>query len=184
MRADFRVVLDACVLTNFGVANLLLLLAEKPRLYLPCWSEIILEETKRTQIRDLKWEQKIAESFQAALRSEFPEALVEGHEHLIDQCKNDLKDRHVLACAIQCKSELILTFNLRHFPTTALEPWGIEAVHPQDYLLTLFSLEPLLVMQQLGAIAQKRDCSLEDHLIGLGRFLPVFSAHLLDEIET
>lgn len=35
MRADFRVVLDACVLANYGVANLLLLLAEKPRLYLP-----------------------------------------------------------------------------------------------------------------------------------------------------
>jgi hypothetical protein len=49
MRADFRVVLDACVLANFGVANLLLSLAEKPRLYLPTWSEEILEETRRTQ---------------------------------------------------------------------------------------------------------------------------------------
>lgn len=38
MRADFKVVLDACVLANYGVANLLLSLAEKPRLYLPVWS--------------------------------------------------------------------------------------------------------------------------------------------------
>lgn len=184
MRADFRVVLDACVLTNFGVANLLLLLAEKPRLYLPCWSETILEETKRTQIRDLEWGDALAESFQAALRNAFPEALVEGYEHLIGQCDNDPKDRHVLACAIHCKSELILTYNLRHFPATALEPWGIEAVHPQDYLLTLYSLEPVLVIRQLGAIAQKRRRPLEDQLIDLGRFLPAFSARLLDEIGT
>lgn len=39
MRADFKVVLDACVLANHGVCNLLLKLAEKPRLYRPCWSE-------------------------------------------------------------------------------------------------------------------------------------------------
>ena len=50
MRADFKVVLDACVLANYGVANLLLLLAEKPRLYLPLWSEEILAETYRTQV--------------------------------------------------------------------------------------------------------------------------------------
>jgi hypothetical protein len=35
MRADFKVVLDACVLANFGVCDLLLRLAERPRLYLP-----------------------------------------------------------------------------------------------------------------------------------------------------
>jgi hypothetical protein len=42
MRADFKVVLDACVLANFGVCDLLLRLAERPRLYLPRWSEELL----------------------------------------------------------------------------------------------------------------------------------------------
>jgi len=32
MRADFKVMLDAYVLANFGVADLLFRLAEKPRL--------------------------------------------------------------------------------------------------------------------------------------------------------
>ena len=44
MRADFKVVLDACVLANFGVCDLLLRLAERPRLFLPCWSKEVLDE--------------------------------------------------------------------------------------------------------------------------------------------
>ncbi len=184
MRADFKVVLDACVLANYGVANLLLLLAEKPRLYLPLWSEEILAETRRTQTGKLRWEERIADSFQARMRSEFPESLVTGYEHLIERCTNDPKDRHVLACAIQSKAEVILTFNLRDFKEEALSPWHIAATHPQDYLLMLFELEPLQVMHQLGAISQKRGFTVEDHLIDLGRFLPNFAARLLDELES
>jgi predicted nucleic acid-binding protein len=184
MRADFKVVLDACVLANYGVANLLLLLAEKPRLYLPLWSEEILAETRRTQIGRLRWPERIADSFEVQLRCEFPESLVTGYEHLMEGCTNDPKDRHVLACAIQSKAEVILTFNLRDFGEESLSPWHITATHPQDYLLMLFELEPLQVMHQLGAISQKRGLTVEDHLIDLGRFLPKFAALLLDELES
>jgi len=47
----------------------------------------------------------------------------------------------------------------------------------------LFRLEPLQVMRHLGSIASKRGCTLEDHLIDLGRFLPAFSAKVLEELE-
>lgn len=184
MKADFRVVLDACVLANYAVADLLLRLAEKPRLYLPRWSEEILAETRRTQVGDLGWPEDIAESFATALRSAFPEAMVSGYEHLKVHCLNDEKDRHVLACAIHAKSEIILTYNLRDFKSEHLSPWDVSAHHPQDYLNILFDLEPLQVMQVLGAIAGRRRCSLEDHLIDLGRFLPTFSSRVLDELPT
>lgn len=184
MRADFKVLLDACVLANYGVANLLLLLAEKPRLYLPVWSEEILAETRRTQVERFGWEERLADSFQAQSRSQFPESLVTGHGHLLEECANHPKDRHVLACAIHSKAEVILTFNLRDFPAAALDPWGITATHPQDYMLILFELEPLQVMHQLGGIAQKRGLTVEDHLIDLGKFLPKFSSRLLEELES
>ncbi|MES2708138.1 MAG: PIN domain-containing protein [Verrucomicrobiota bacterium] len=184
MRADFKVVLDACVLANYSVANLLLLLAEKPRLYLPVWSEEILNETRRTQVGRLGWPERIADSMREQLRLAFPEALASGFGHLVSQCSNQEKDRHVLACAIHTRAEVILTFNLRDFPAESLTPWGIRAIHPQDYLLTLFSLEPLHVVRQLGGIAQKRGCAVEDHLIDLGRFLPEFSSRLLDELNS
>lgn len=183
MRADFKVVLDSCVLANYGVANLLLLLAEKPRLYLPQGSTTILDETQRTQTQRLGWPLAIAQSFRSELQRAFPEACADGFDYLIGQCRNDEKDRHILACAIHAKAEVILTFNLRDFSEDALQPWGIKATHPQDYLLMLFTLEPLHVVQQLGEIAEKRGCTLADHLIDLGRFLPTFSARLLDDLN-
>ena len=46
--ANYRVVLDACVLANHGVCDLFLRLAERPRLYSPKWSQRILEEASQT----------------------------------------------------------------------------------------------------------------------------------------
>ena len=42
MRADFHVLLDACVMANQGVCDLLLSLAERPRLFVPHWSAQIM----------------------------------------------------------------------------------------------------------------------------------------------
>jgi len=36
MKADYRLLLDACVLANFGVCDLLLRLAERPEIVPPC----------------------------------------------------------------------------------------------------------------------------------------------------
>jgi hypothetical protein len=49
MSSDYRVILDACVLVNAALRDTLLRLAEPPcGLYLPRWTEDIIEETKRT----------------------------------------------------------------------------------------------------------------------------------------
>lgn len=82
------------------------------------------------------------------------------------------------------RADFNLTFNLRDFPADSLGRWGIVAEHPQDYLIMLFQLEPLQMMHHLGVIAGKRGCSLEDHLIDLGRFVPALSAKVLEELES
>lgn len=101
----------------------------------------MLTETRRAQAK-LHWPPHLIESFEAALRSTFPEALVSGYEHLVPAATNDPKDQHVLAAAIHADAEVILTFNLRDFPDEALAPWRIEAMHPQDYLLTHYEEQP------------------------------------------
>ncbi len=53
MRADFDVLIDACVLANHGVCDLLLSLAERPRLFVPHWTAKILSEVKRTHLEKL-----------------------------------------------------------------------------------------------------------------------------------
>ena len=181
MIADFRVVLDACVLSNFAIANVFLTFAEEPRLFLPRWSQTILDETRRTHKR-LKWPEKLVESFQETMCQHFPEAMVTGHECLIDQCKNNEKDRHVLACAIHCHAEVISTFNLKHFPQDVLGQWNIIAMHPQDQLLSLYGLEPQVALYKLSQIATRRNLDLKDYLIDLGKFVPAFCGHILAEI--
>jgi predicted nucleic acid-binding protein len=50
----------------------------------------------------------------------FPDALVPGYESLVDGMTNDPKDRHVLAAAVRANAEVIVTFNRRDFPESAL----------------------------------------------------------------
>ena len=183
MKADFRVCLDACVLANFGVADLLLKLAERPRQYLPVWSEQILAEVRRTQVGRLGWPEPLADSFGHELRKHFPEASVAGYDHLIDAVSNDPKDRHVLAAAIHARAEVILTFNLKDFPPASVEPWGIQARHPQDYLLTLYEMDTIQLVSRLGAIAAERGRDQEDVLLELGKSLPLFASRLLDDLD-
>lgn len=182
MRADFKVVLDACVLANFGVCDLFLRLAETPRLYLPRWTDEILAETQRTHVDHLGWPPELAARFQHAARAAFPEALVSGYEPLIEQCRNDPKDRHVLACAIKAEAEVIATFNLKDFPPESLSPWKTKAIHPQNYLITLYSIDPVVVLHKIEETAHKRGIAVEDHLISLGTFLPTFSQRLLGDL--
>jgi len=181
MKADYRVFLDACVLANHGVCDLLLRLAERPRLILPHWSTKVLEEVRRTHLEKLGWPDDLANHFQTEIRRAFPESEVTGFERLEPALDNDPKDRHVLAAAIRGDCPLILTFNVKHFPTSALAPWSITARHPQDYLLVLFEMEPKHVVACLGEIAGRRNLEVEDVLIRLGKTLPAFSSRLLDE---
>jgi hypothetical protein len=183
MRADYRVFIDACVIANFGVCDLLLRLAERPRLIVPHWSAAVLDEVKRTQSEKLGWPADLVTSFQQEIRRAFPEAEVEGYEGLIATMSNEPKDRHVLAAAIRGGCPLILTFNLKHFPPESLAPWSVQARNPQDYLLVLYEMEPKQVIACLGEIAGRRKLEIQDILIRLGRVLPCFSSRLLDDLD-
>ena len=77
-----------------------------------------------------------------------PDALVAGYHHLIPKLElPDPKDRHVLAAAIHCGASIIVTCNLADFPSETLAQFGIEAQHPDDFILDLLSLAPGLVME-------------------------------------
>ena len=75
--ANYRVVLDACVLANHGICDLFLRLAERPRLYSPIWSNEILDETTRTHVTKLNWLQDLADHWRNEVQKHFAEALIE-----------------------------------------------------------------------------------------------------------
>ena len=183
MQADFPIILDACVLANSGICDLFLRLAEKPRLYLPRWSGMILDEVKRTQMNKLKrpFPEDLADYWRQEVTAAFPEAAITGFEHLLPQLQNHEKDRHVLAAAIQGGVSVIVTFNVRDFPAAALQPWKIEALPPQDYLLTLYSMNPGVVLAKVADIATDHGEEIQDVLIHLGKSVPAFSRRLLQD---
>ncbi len=130
----------------------------------------------------MHWPKDLADYFRQQVTAAFPEASVTGYEMLLPAMQNDAKDKHVLAAAIKGRAELIVTFNVKHFPPAALTPWGLSACHPQDYLLTLLSMNPGLVIARLAESAQKRNRDLQDHAINLGKSVPAFSAKVLQTI--
>lgn len=90
------------------LADTLLRMAEHSRLYLPLWSDRIMEEVTRNLT--VKWNQspEKAARRESKIREAFPEAWVEGYEPLIEAMSNHPKDRHVLAVAVRAKAELSL----------------------------------------------------------------------------
>ncbi|MCT7982886.1 PIN domain-containing protein [Laspinema sp. A4] len=61
----------------------------------------------------------------------------------------DPGDRHVLAAAIRCGAEIIVTFNFSDFPPESLEPYEIEAMHPDDFIVNLIDISPKAVCKAL-----------------------------------
>lgn len=71
----------------------------------------------------------------------FPDALVLNYELLIDSLTlPDIDDRHVLAAAIKTNADLIITNNLKDFPTEYLSSFGIKAKAPDDFLTDIIDL--------------------------------------------
>jgi hypothetical protein len=178
LRADFPVVLDACVLAEAAVSDLFLRLSEEPRLLLPRWSGSIWEETRRTYIDKLGWPESLADSRITAAQEAFPEAMVTGFEHVVAACNNHPKDRHVLASAIHSKTETIVTFNVKDFKPEALDPWGINAAHPADYLKVLYDHDPAAVTTALYGMAAKAGRTVPEMLARLAWYVRPFSEHV------
>ena len=79
-----------------------------------------------------------------------PDSLVVGYEHLVDTLAlPDVDDRHVLAAAIQAGADLIVTANLADFPPEVLSVHGVEAKHPDLFVLELVESAPALVLTVL-----------------------------------
>ena len=181
MRADYRVLLDACVLIPMPLADTLLRMAEAPRLYLPRWSQMIMDEVTRNLV--VKWQMapEKARRREEELRRHFPEAWVEGYEPLIGAMANDPSDRHVLAAAVRSHSELIVTYNRRHFPATSAQPLKIDVQAPSAFLRGLYDLDAGLFVGKLHEQAGAIGVSLPRLLHSLSKNVPGFVEYFCEE---
>ena len=134
---------DACVLHPAPVRDLLLRLAVAGTVRAR-WTERILDEcfaSIRRMRPDLSPE-RLARTRDLINRA-VPDCLIDGYERFVRGLSlPDPDDRHVLAAGIRAHARVIVTFNLRDFPEDELSRFGIEARHPDAFLLGLLDLEP------------------------------------------
>lgn len=144
--ANFTVVYDACVLYPAPLRDFLMELALTD-LFRARWTNAIHDEWIRNVLKkrpDLTLEQ--LSRTKNLMNANVRDCLVTGYEAIIPGLQlPDPDDRHVLAAAIRCNAGVIVTFDLDDFPTEALAPYGIEAQHPDEFILHLLDLNPAMV---------------------------------------
>lgn len=144
----FVVVYDACVLYPAPLRDFLVRLATTG-LFAARWSDQIHEEwtrNVRAKRPDLAMSQ--LERTRDLMNDAVPDCLVTGHERLVSALElPDPDDRHVLAAAIVAHAQMIVTFNLRDFPPEKLEPFGVEAIHPDRFIECQLDLREAAVIQ-------------------------------------
>lgn len=174
MSSDFPVILDACVLVNAALRDSLLRLAEPPcSLYLPRWSREIIEETRRTLESKLGLTSMQTGHLLRQLETHFADAWVEGYDAFIPVMANHPKDRHVIAAAVVCGAQTIVTFNLKDFPADTLTPWNVEAQSPDEFLIHQYHLAPETVFAVVREQAAQHGGW--ERLMGIhGRTVPEF----------
>lgn len=134
--AEITALIDANVLYTMATTDIVIETA-KAGLFRAHWTDAIHDEWMENLLRKTPSLTrdglvKRRSAMNAAIRN----ALVTGYESTVPTLTlPDPNDCHVLAAAIVGRCDVIVTFNLRHFPASALSPLGISAVHPDTFLV-------------------------------------------------
>ena len=119
---QIQAVLDANVLYPSHLRDLLLRLSIAG-MYRARWTDTILDETFRSISADRAvLDPQQLRRTRELMNSAIEDVLVRGYERLIETVDlPDADDRHVVAAALRCGAEVIVTRNMRDFP-------GIRAI--------------------------------------------------------
>ena len=145
-------------------------------LYAAKWTNTIHEEWTRNL---LLARPELKDKLQVTRRlmdQAVPNALVENYESLIEGLDlPDPDDRHLLAAAIKCNAQIIVTSNLKDFPVESLEPYGIEAMPPDEFVEHQFGLGQGAVIAAVKRIRKR----LKNPEIGAEKYLEILAAQSL-----
>ena len=153
--ANFTAVFDACVLYPAPLRDLLMSVAMTDQ-FRARWTSEIHDEWMRNLLKnrdDISPEklERTAELMNTAV----PDCLVENYEGYIDSLElPDPDDRHVLAAAIKCQADVIVTNNIKDFPKEVLSQYDIDVQTPDVFLSHLFDLNQTAFC---GAVKQQRE---------------------------
>lgn len=153
------------------------------RIFRPHWSPQILDEVSRNLRRRHDLAPETIDRRLGHLDRALPDASQEVPADLIDAMPVNEHDRHVLALAVQMGAPTIVTENLRDFPADLCDPYGVEAVSTDTFVLAQVHLRPDLVWSSIEEMAARRrrpPRTPADIIERLGRQLPEAMAELVE----
>jgi predicted nucleic acid-binding protein len=172
-QARYTAILDACVLYPVTIANILMELAWQG-LYAAKWTKEIDQEwvnalkRDRPDLSDEKIRYRLDNMHRAIPDWEIP---ISRYKKLIPIIHlPDKNDRHVLAAAITGHADCIVTKNTKDFPVSAVEQYGVEILHPDDFVLlqiTLDSIQSLTAIKHLRGRMRKPKLSANEFIESL-----------------
>lgn len=155
--ASFTVVYDACVLYPASIRDLVVEIA-RAGLFQAKWTHRIHSEwinavSRQRPDLDSKRLERVAQLMNDAVL----DCLVAGFEPLEAGLSElpDPGDRHVLAAAIHCGAQEIVTFNLKHFPNAVLRRYGVCAIHPDEFLEHVLDLNAEAVCEAVRRVRRR-----------------------------
>lgn len=127
--------LDANVLYPAALRDLLMRLALRD-LFRARWSADIHDEWMRSVLLDRPdLTRAQLERTRELMDRHAPASVVSDYKALIGEVElPDPDDRHVLAAARRAGADVIVTFNLQDFPPSALQRFGLVALHPDTFV--------------------------------------------------
>jgi predicted nucleic acid-binding protein len=150
----YTALLDANVLYSVAISDALMEVAATG-IYAAKWSKAIDEEWVRNLAKNKNRDEADFHPRRDSMHDACPDWEVpeEGWK-LIEPCLSlpDVNDRHVLAAAVAGHADSIVTINIKDFPSSILDPLGITALHPDEFLLQQLQLEPLVVLPAFKAM--------------------------------
>jgi len=146
----FIVVLDATALYPSTLRDVLLR-AHDRGIYQAKFTEAILEEVRSAVLR--KYRDANMDRTIQLIRENFGDALVHDYERLMPVMTNETDDRHVLAAAVACGAQLIVTDNVGDFPDESCAPYNIDVKTADDFLRDLWDLDSEAIMATLREAA-------------------------------
>ena len=153
-RNRYTALLDANVLYSVVISDALMEVAATG-IYAAKWSKAIDVEWVRNLANNKNRAEVDFHSRRDLMHDACPDWEVpeEGWK-LIEPCLKlpDANDRHVLAAAVAGHADSIVTINIKDFPSTVLDPLGMTALHPDEFLFQQLQLEPLVVLPAFKAM--------------------------------
>ena len=165
-----KVFIDANVFVAPWTFDALLTLADAG-LIEPRWSDEVIREARRA-IERLGGPRRKGGHIDAA-EAAYPYANVPIEPaDLEGMALPDPDDRHVVAGARVAECDIITTYNMKDFPQTVLEPYGLRAAHPDELLTELAESDPATASAAIRLLVSNKKHpprSMAEEIAGLRR---------------